>query len=116
MCDNCLQPELTNLVLFQENQCVKQCSLGFYEIGNMCGRCDSNCRSCDISPLLCTSCSENMYLFNNRCVSTCDTGYFRNDVEKICEQCQSPCQTCQNSINMCTTCKSGYYLYKGTCR
>lgn len=49
-------------------------------------------------------------------MSACDSGYFRNDADKICEQCKSPCQSCDTDVNSCTTCKSGYYLYRGTCR
>lgn len=95
VCDSCLTLDLnTNLILLEEKKCVDVCRPGYYQVGNTCQKCDSSCKTCDISPLLCTSCPPENYLFNNRCVSACDTGYFRNDVDKICEQCKAPCQSC----------------------
>lgn len=53
--------------LLQNNQCVSNCSLGYYLSGNSCPPCNSNCTQCT-SPLICQSCIGGLVLSGASCV------------------------------------------------
>jgi len=110
---------MSPFTLLEEGTCVKECSTGFYQFGNLCSHCDPTCLTCDVSPYVCTSCSKTSaypFLYNNQCVKQCQTGYYQNPETYTCDQCQWPCLSCQSGTNDCTSCQSGFYLFRGTCR
>jgi len=119
VCTACMTSDMGPLNLLQEGTCVASCRTGLYQFGNLCAYCDPTCLSCDISPLVCTTCnttSAQPYLFNNQCVPKCKTGYYQNPETYTCDQCQAPCLSCALGTNNCPSCQSGNYLVRGTCR
>ncbi|EAR90494.3 zinc finger lsd1 subclass family protein (macronuclear) [Tetrahymena thermophila SB210] len=82
-----------------------------------CQTCDTTCYNCK-SPgdkNSCTSCSGNLYLSSNQCISTCPPGTFplKQTNSNICAQCDPSCKTCngQNSNN-CQSCQAPNLFYQ----
>lgn len=70
--------------------------------------CDSNCKECATPITNCTSCypgtiTNNQYLQNSVCVSTCATGSYPDAANGACQPCASPCSTC-TSATACLSC------------
>lgn len=61
----------------------------------------------------CLTCSNNLLLQNNKCVSTCDKGYFME--AGVCTLCLHTCTQCVSRMN-CTECVKGLQLQSGECR
>jgi len=90
-----------NEVYFLEYQnCVENCSNGFYPEDKNCKKCNDKCKTCNINENNCTSCDSGKYLDNNSC-----------------EKCSENCGNCSD-FNTCLTCNktSNFtYLYNNTC-
>mgnify|MGYP000884204247 FL=1 len=79
--------------------------------------CDSNCKECSTPITVCTSCypntiTNNQYLQNGACVSTCSTGNYPDSTTSSCQSCVSPCSTCTSStacLSCLTTVTQKYY-------
>jgi len=95
-------------------KCVSVCGSGYFIAtfggSNTCTKCDSPCRTCQITSTTCLSCVQasvtNKYLsLNNTCLSLCPDGYYA-DAGNICLACTSPCSTCQLDSISCLSCSS----------
>ena len=102
-------------------KCVFFYSLSFkqnlsaeYSDNGRCHSCHSTCETC-MGPTEndCLTCSNNLLLQNNKCVSTCDKGYFME--AGICTLCLHTCTQCVSRMN-CTECVKGLQLQSGECR
>lgn len=125
---------------------VKECPYGNYtslypypDASSPCTHaCSTNCETCYGSADNCTSCSNNLILFNNKCVDVCPQGYYYGldttvtGYRKTCNPCSGgqcincnlPCARyncklprCQSCLlnNTCEKCILGYFIYKGAC-
>ena len=124
---------------------VKECPNGNYtsmypfpDVSSACKhQCSTNCESCYGSANNCTSCSNNLILFNNKCVDVCPQGYYYGLDPTVtwyrktcmscsgqCVNCNLPCAQyncklprCQSCLlnNTCEKCIPGYFVYNGTC-
>lgn len=88
-------------------------SLAEYSDNGRCHSCHSTCETC-MGPTEndCLTCSNNLLLQNNKCVSTCDKGYFME--AGICTLCLHTCTQCVSRMN-CTECVKGLQLQSGEC-
>lgn len=88
--------------------------LAEYADNGRCHSCHSTCETC-MGPTEndCLTCSNNLLLQNNKCVSTCDKGYFME--AGICTLCLHTCTQCVSRMN-CTECVKGLQLQSGECR
>ncbi|EAR90495.3 zinc finger lsd1 subclass family protein (macronuclear) [Tetrahymena thermophila SB210] len=110
-----------NTYLNPNNSCQSTCPDKYWpNTSNLtCQTCDTNCYNCK-SPgdqNSCTSCSGNVYLSNNQCISTCPPGTFplKQTNNNICQPCDSSCKTCngQNSNN-CQSCQAPNLFYQAS--
>ncbi|KAL4506331.1 hypothetical protein ABPG73_017065 [Tetrahymena malaccensis] len=79
------------------NSCLT-CKSGYYQMENMCIKCEPPCSTCEIQSTNCLSCIKN---------------YVYDEVTRTCSpQCYPTCSFCTspNSNFSCTKCKDGYYL------
>ncbi|EAR81858.2 zinc finger lsd1 subclass family protein (macronuclear) [Tetrahymena thermophila SB210] len=79
------------------NSCLT-CKTGYYQIGNMCIKCESPCATCADQSTNCLSCITN---------------YVYDQITRTCfPQCFPTCSACitPNNNFSCTKCKDGYYL------
>lgn len=85
-----------------------------YADNGRCHSCHSTCETC-MSPTEndCLTCSNNLLLQNNKCVSACDKGFFME--AGICTVCLHTCTQCVSRMN-CTECVKGLQLQSGECR
>ena len=120
--------------------CVDQCEVGRFKYKKNCyvncpddtipyegrcysneERCDIHCKTCSENPNLtissnCTSCYDDEFLDNGKCVDSCSNGYFiENSNIKICKCELKKCNKCNNeslSYNLCISCNTEdkYYL------
>ncbi|KAL4438918.1 hypothetical protein ABPG74_016638 [Tetrahymena malaccensis] len=58
----------------QGEECVEQCSIGYYLHENKCLKCNQNCESCINHSDNCMSCSQDKQLSNSKCYSKCMQG------------------------------------------
>lgn len=58
------------------------------------------------------TCAPELFLQNNKCVSSCDDGFFSED--KQCVPCLHTCSQCVTRNN-CTVCVNGLELQNGQC-
>ena len=95
-------------LLFLENLSAE------YSDNGRCHSCHSTCETC-MGPTEsdCLTCSNNLLLQNNKCVNTCDKGYFME--AGICTPCLHTCTQCVSRMN-CTECVKGLQLQSGECR
>ncbi|EAR96681.1 leishmanolysin family protein (macronuclear) [Tetrahymena thermophila SB210] len=91
--------------------CTKCDSLNGYRLqGSSCTLCVSPCATCSqINPSICLSCENNMYLLNNKCVSTCTNGFY-NGLNYTCSPCINGCNQCLDG-NSCISCNANYQLF-----
>lgn len=70
-----------------------------------------NCQTA-ISEYECDICSDNFYLFQGSCVSSCPLHYgHQNSPKKFCEKCHDDCLTCSGNLSsQCLSCSDGYVL------
>lgn len=88
-------------------------SAEYYKNGH-CHACHSTCETCNgPTESDCLTCASPLLLQNNKCVSTCDVGYY---VEAgMCAKCLHTCIECVSRMN-CTACAKGLQLQSGECR
>ena len=104
--------------LFNNNiDCVYPCPDGYIEDGDVCTKCDSNCRKCLLdNKSTCTACYYPDYLLREgTCVEKeCGDYYYQN--KETCEHCIEGCLECTNSYS-CKYCDvvNGYYFKDGIC-
>ena len=60
------------------------CSDGYYLNNSFCLNCDSNCLTCSGTATTCLSCKTGYILENGVCVTSCQDGYYLNQVTKVC--------------------------------
>ena len=120
--ENCISCK--NDLLLQENNCVENCSQGYYKQENKqqkaCLKCHKNCKICSNGPLgeneNCNSCKNDLLLQENNCVENCSQGYYKheNKQQKACLKCHKNCKTCSNGPldenENCEQCESNFYL------
>ena len=88
-CDTCL-PATPNI--------CSSCQSHYFFEGEICSKCDYNCKECLTTSADCTSCNTGKYLNNSQCLP-----------------CNSNCYECENSPGHCTACKTGKYLSYSLC-
>lgn len=81
-----------------------------------CLKCSDTCKTCYILPDFCTSCPEDNYLLNKKCLKTCPKGYFPDTKAPIrtCNTCQYPCIDCLD-FKTCSECVSPFSLLNDSC-
>lgn len=85
----------------------------YYDNGH-CHACHSTCETCNgPTEADCLTCPSPLLLQNNKCVNTCDDGYFME--AGICAKCLHTCTQCVSRMN-CTSCAKGLQLQSGECR
>ena len=110
---------------FNKGSCVKRCKSGDYsnitlnelikyqiEKANQffgikpinftfsfCNYCSKNCLECEKNSDHCTKCSNQKYLYKNKCLNYCPHGTFilKNHYtdEKFCFKCDPLCESCK---------------------
>jgi proprotein convertase subtilisin/kexin type 5 len=90
----------TNRSFLVPNSCP--CSIGFYEVLQICVPCSPNCKTCSLDPNNCTSCHIGSLLTANQCY--CTAGYYQNGL--ICSACDPDCSTCTISAANCLSCNT----------
>ncbi len=100
----------------------------------VCIQCDSDCLTCESSEV-CLKCSEDSYLFQNKCLkscpkdhheikeerrcSRCKAGQFEFNLNEttpvVCKKCNDICLTCSLREDYCTSCKKKLYANLGKC-
>lgn len=85
----------------------------YYDNGH-CHTCHSMCETCTgPSENDCLSCASPLLRKNNKCVSSCDDGYYME--AGVCAKCLHTCTQCVSRTN-CTICAKGLQLQSGECR
>lgn len=107
----CFQPSTLQLSIMHNN--LFSFTAEYFDNGH-CHSCHSTCETC-MGPTEndCLTCSNNLLLQNNKCVSTCDKGSFME--AGICTLCLHTCTQCVSRMN-CTECVKGLQLQSGECR
>ena len=84
--------------------------------------CDSSCESCSSpSHESCSLCALGLFKDQkkNRCVGSCDNGYYSSSKDRLCIPCQDPnCDTCTEQDNgaICYRCSGRFYrMNKKSC-
>lgn len=100
--------------LLQSNQCVTNCSIGFYVLGSSCVACNSNCTQCS-SAAICTGCLSPLVLLGSSCVTSCPSS---SPVVNSANQCSSCtdiyCLNC-SALNYCYQCFYPKLYFQGAC-
>ena len=84
-----------------------------------CALCDAQCTKC-FGPTSgeCEACNVGYYLQPDlpACLTTCPTGYWKDDTSHICAECHHACSECTDGTDtQCSACNPGYYLVGDTC-
>ncbi|XP_036319239.1 furin-like protease 2 isoform X3 [Rhagoletis pomonella] len=92
----------------------ENCDESEYYDNNHCHACHSTCETCDgPTESHCLSCPQSLLLQSQRCVSSCDDGFYME--AGICAKCLHTCTQCVSRMN-CTACAKGLQLQSGECR
>ncbi|KAL4503557.1 hypothetical protein ABPG73_017300 [Tetrahymena malaccensis] len=98
------------------NNCVKNCPLGYFiDNQSQCLQCGEFCNKCsDVQT--CTKCQLGYFLdYNNKCVITCQTGYYQDISQNKCIKCSDDdCAKCSQA-GYCQQCTKKY-LVDGKCQ
>lgn len=125
-CDpECPDGSLPSLNQNQYERYLSLYNLEFIDYNNMtnldfkagtCTKCSKNCKTCYILPEFCTSCPEDYYLLNKKCLKDCPKGYFPDPKAplKTCNTCQYPCIDCLD-FKTCLECVSPFSLLDNAC-
>ena len=77
-------------------ECISEYEENYYisnEVTGVVSECDSNCKTCSQSSTTCTSCSEELYLQEGHCGTSCPSNYYKQG--KNCFKCHDNCLTCE---------------------
>ena len=110
-CDSCTN----GFSLYNNNQCVNPCPLGFVGIDGVCIQCNqtNNCRTCCPSNKdKCTTCYSGFVYYDHLCLKECPSNTFQE--QNVCKNCDPSCLTCSNATT-CTSCPPNQYLKEGKC-
>ena len=102
-------------VLYQ-GQCLNYVPIGYANISGVAKACLPECATCEGTIDFCLSCEYN-FLFENSCISTCPTTYYKNRSLLECRTCaelQINCLDCFNET-VCLTCDATYVFYESQC-
>ena len=98
-----------------DNSCPKEHLLKQGSIHPLiCEPCESPCVECTGSTSHCSECENHLYLYEGICLSTCPTGYYKEDTVRKCMRCERQCEECKNTSH-CFSCKPGRLLSSGKC-
>jgi hypothetical protein len=100
----------------KDGKCVTECGSGYVLESGVCTKCDdSNCDKCATSKK-CEKCLPPTYLNteNDKCETSCETGYYKDDKTQKCEPCDQKCNKC-NGEKECVKCDKGLSLINGVC-
>ena len=94
-CLTCKEP-----YLFENGNCVIECSQGYEKSGNGCQSCKTDkCITFEQNTCNCLNCSYHFYV---------------NDSKK-CDMCDQTCSTCNETSTKCTSCLNDFFLFNSTC-
>ena len=112
-------------IIKETGECYDECPDNTTPVNNICYSneeiCDSNCKTCTIEDIIpstiCSSCYDNKYLKNGKCVESCENGYYLDEIDpsiKICKCDIAKCEKCSTESlfnNLCLSCNNekGYY-------
>jgi len=94
--------------------CTK-CIETYTVVNGSCSACGSNCFTCDITLVYCTSCLPSFILSStNTCINgvICSGGYYDSSAVGNCSPCGTNCASCLSSTN-CLTCTVPLMLPSG---
>ncbi|KAL4460396.1 hypothetical protein ABPG74_000147 [Tetrahymena malaccensis] len=118
------------------NSCLSICPNGTYQNSSnlRCDSCDEYCGTCrGPSKQDCLTCAPPLFgtgsscfpscgigefgdLITRKCSTSCNSGYYKDSVNRICQQCNQKCLTCTGpQASNCQICKDPYYLNNGQC-
>lgn len=95
----------SNIAYFYNMACLNNCPTGTYITTNpnVCSPCDLKCITCDTSSTNCQSCtlsgSNQGYLYNSGCVTTCPGGTYITTNPNVCITCAGQCSACTGPTN-----------------
>ena len=110
-------PPTSGHILNETNGCMNCVGTeGYSQIGEICVRCDDNCKYCSLQKTNCTACYAgpkaylNSYQFNpaSKCVACDLVGQFVDGPN--CSKCDDNCKGCQFNSTYCTSCHPGFHL------
>jgi len=99
-----------------ERVCIANCEnssfIGYFnDINNgTCGICNENCLTCTITSTNCIICKNDLFLWQNTCVTTCPPSTFLEISGISCGTCELTCSLCEGTSSNCSGCQNGYYL------
>ncbi|PIK61372.1 putative proprotein convertase subtilisin/kexin type 5 isoform X1 [Apostichopus japonicus] len=108
------------LLLSTEQTCVQHCPEGYYESEDEgykdCRTCSYNCLDCANSYLQCTSCEQDMFLYQDRCQNDCPSGFTNDGNRCVPGNCPDHCTKC-NEWGDCEEngCEDNYVEFFGEC-
>ena len=85
----------------EKKQCLK--------LKKQCNKIDINCSECTDDSQICTKCSNNLFLYQNKCYEIKTSVLNRYNQEKACSKLMTGCRTCITE-NICIECNYGYGL------
>ena len=110
-----------------KGKCYDVCPINTTPYNNICysndDLCSSNCKTCyfeDNIPIssICSSCNENKFLKNGKCVDNCENGFYLDKYDssiKICKCDITKCEICTSESlsnnNLCISCNNDKEYY-----
>lgn len=80
-----------------------------------CILCHTSCLTCSgVSEQECLSCPPKKILFENKCLSFCPSGYYKDLETGLCGSCGDSCNICLGSKH-CLGCQPPYFLQDSHC-
>ena len=118
--NNCTECASNYVYLSDTNQCLDNCSVGYYEYEKNCLKCSDQCYDCTLYEDNCTECSNNYYPIQYK-RNTCyrynppeyPYNYYLNGLNNEYELCDENCLTCYGNPKRCMSCKQ--YLLNNQC-
>ena len=118
--NHCTECASNYVYLAELNQCLDNCSIGYYEYERNCFKCSEQCYSCTLYEDNCTECYNNYYPIKNK-KNKCyryyppeyPYNYYLNQFNNEYEPCDENCLTCYENSKKCMSCKQ--YLLEDTC-
>ena len=119
-CLSCYQKSVSLIYYFYNNQCIKNCPIGFFpnNTNYICQSCSSSCLTCNgYGPTNCQSCPSSSYFYLNECYpGSCPSDTYNSPTTQNCFQCNSACLTCTGpTSNECISCQFSYYQLGSSC-